>query len=354
MHLRSLLCVIMKIPSSSCGVWSCRNFRRGCTGVLWCCRAGGNIGDSLLHEWQVEVLKQERVLQGRNVVYCAPTSGGKSLVAEIIALHRICSTGKAAMLVLPFVTLCDEKAQHWERLLDSLHLKVRPPPVPCLPIHPALQCLKIHRMLRHHCDFTPAFGPHGAPFKVRISHIAGSTSNLLEEPGEGTCASAQVCMQVLRQYSGLGRTTAKIPDHTGIIVCTIEKANALVNFMTAEGTLAHSISTVIVDELHMVEDEDRGYLLELLLTKLRFVLPPADPETPAEACGGPAAARTQGLVSQFLGSAQATQAAGAHGMQLIGMSATLPNVELIGSWLNAVVYRTNFRPVWASSCARSF
>lgn len=69
------------------------------------------------------------------------------------------------------------------------------------------------------------------------------------------------CVQVLRQYSGLGRTTAKIPDHTGVIVCTIEKANALVNFMTAEGTLAQSISTVIVDELHMVDDADRGYLL---------------------------------------------------------------------------------------------
>lgn len=156
------------------------------------------------------------------------------------------------------------------------------------------------------------------------------------------------CVQVLRQYSGLGRTTAKIPDHTGVIVCTIEKANALVNFMTAEGTLAQSISTVIVDELHMVDDADRGYLLELLLTKLRFVLPPADPEAPAEAPGSsPAAAlaRTQGLVSQLLGSAQATQAGAATGMQLIGMSATLPNVELIGSWLNAVVYRTNFRPV---------
>lgn len=74
------------------------------------------------------MLKQDRVLQGRNVVYCAPTSGGKSLVAEIIALHRICNTGKAAMLVLPFVTLCDEKARHWERLLESLHLKVCPAP----------------------------------------------------------------------------------------------------------------------------------------------------------------------------------------------------------------------------------
>lgn len=155
-------------------------------------------------------------------------------------------------------------------------------------------------------------------------------------------------------YSGLGRTTAKIQDHTGIIVCTIEKANSLVNFMTAEGTLAHSISTVIVDELHMVDDEDRGYLLELLLTKLRFVLPPADSGAQAELGSGLAAARTQGLVSQFLGSAQATQAAGAHGIQLIGMSATLPNVELIGRWLSAVVYRTNFRPVRARSRALLF
>lgn len=134
-------------------------------------------------------------------------------------------------------------------------------------------------------------------------------------------------------------------------MCTIEKANSLVNFMTSEGTLAQSISTVIVDELHMVDDEDRGYLLELLLTKLRFLLPPADPGLVAEAPGGAAGGasgatpRTQGLVSQFLGSAQETQPGRGAGLQLVGMSATLPNVELIGSWLNAVVYRTSFRPV---------
>ena len=32
------------------------------------------------------------------------------------------------------------------------------------------------------------------------------------------------CLQVLRQYSGLGRTTAKIPDRTGIIVAAILSA----------------------------------------------------------------------------------------------------------------------------------
>lgn len=55
----------------------------------------------------------------------------------------------------------------------------------------------------------------------------------------------------------------------GVIVATIEKANALVSRMLEEECL-EQLSCVVVDELHMVGDEDRGYLLELLLTKLRY------------------------------------------------------------------------------------
>ena len=42
--------------------------------------------------------------------------------------------------------------------------------------------------------------------------------------------------------------------------------------------LLNVVGTVVVDELHMVGDSHRGYLLELLLTKVRYMAtkPPAN------------------------------------------------------------------------------
>jgi replicative superfamily II helicase len=52
-------------------------------------------------------------------------------------------------------------------------------------------------------------------------------------------------------------------------VCTIERANAFVNRLTEEGRLG-ALSVIVLDELHLISDDARGYLLELLLAKLKY------------------------------------------------------------------------------------
>ncbi|TNN78740.1 DNA polymerase theta [Liparis tanakae] len=100
-----------------------------------------------------------------------------------------------------------------------------------------------------------------------------------------------------------------------VAVCTIEKANSLINRLIEEDSMG-LLGMVVVDELHMVGDSGRGYLLELLLTKIRYI-------------------------------AQKQNATGSlsEGVQIVGMSATLPNLALLASWLGAELYQTDYRPV---------
>jgi replicative superfamily II helicase len=96
------------------------------------------------------------------------------------------------------------------------------------------------------------------------------------------------------------------PPGNQICVCTIEKANAVVNALIEDNRL-EEVGCVVVDEIHMISDSERGYLLELLLTKVHFV--------------------------------------GKSKIQIIGMSATLPNVSELAMWLNGETYKSSFRPI---------
>lgn len=218
-------------------------------------RATGSKAPAHLYGWQAECLCRPGVLQGRNLVYCAPTSGGKSLVAEILMLRRIILTGRPVLLVLPFISLCAEKAAHLRRLLAPLERDV--------------------------LDF---YGAQGS--------------------------------------AAIGRST-------GVIVSTMEKANILLNRLLEEKQVG-LLSSVCIDELHMVGDLERGYQLELLLTKLRY----------AGVAAFPFSSTSDSNTSLSPG-----QTALERGVQIVGMSATLPNVDAVARWLCAELYVTKFRPV---------
>lgn len=97
-----------------------------------------------------------------------------------------------------------------------------------------------------------------------------------------------------------------------LAVCTIEKANIIVNQLIDSNTNSSSsgmdqLTMIVVDELHLVSDSKRGFLLEVLLSKARF--------------------------------------AWGSGLQIIGMSATLPNLGDVARWIDGAMYCTQYRPV---------
>lgn len=190
-----------------------------------------------MFHWQVECLNLDGVMKDHvNLVYSAPTSAGKTLVAEILAIKTVLERKKKVLFILPFVSVVREKMFYFQDILGSNGVRVE--------------------------GFMGSYNPPGGFQKV---HIA---------------------------------------------ICTMEKANNLINRVLAEGSLS-DVGAVIIDEMHLLGDSSRGYLLELLLTKLRYM-----------------SAKDATLQ-----------------IQIIGMSATLPNLNKLSEWLNAQLYTTSFRPI---------
>lgn len=98
-------------------------------------------------------------------------------------------------------------------------------------------------------------------------------------------------------------------DRVNIAICTIEKANSIINRLLEQDKLS-DIGIIVLDEIHLLSDHNRGYILELLLAKILYYCRKYN-----------------------------------HKIQIITMSATLPNTELLCEWLLAEHYVTDFRPV---------
>lgn len=216
-------------------------------------------GITSMFEWQAECLMLPGILSGRNLVYSAPTSAGKTLIAELLALKCVLELRKKVLIILPFVSIAHEKSNYLQQILDPSGVKVG--------------------------GFMGSYAPPGGFASVDIA------------------------------------------------ICTIEKANSLINRLLEENSI-HQLGLVIVDELHMIGDHHRGYLLELLLTKLMFV---HKKYQKMSSHNGDGSGKPSGELGHCL--SQSTS------VQLIGMSATLPNLSTLASWLEAQLYHTEFRPV---------
>ncbi|PZC85504.1 hypothetical protein B5X24_HaOG216612 [Helicoverpa armigera] len=190
-----------------------------------------------MFDWQVTCLGNSKVLfDCCNLVYSAPTSAGKTLVAEILTIKTILERQKKVIIILPFVSIVREKMFYLQDILSSSGIRVE-----------------------------GFMGSQSPPGGLQAVHVA---------------------------------------------ICTIEKANSLVNKLLDEGTISE-LGAIIVDELHLLSDPSRGYLLELLLTKIKYVTSMSDDNK----------------------------------IQIVGMSATLPNLESLANWLNAELFITQFRPI---------
>ncbi|KAF4994203.1 hypothetical protein FGRMN_5977 [Fusarium graminum] len=214
-----------------------------------------SLGIKQIYPWQKSCLKGPGLLSGeKNLVYCAPTGGGKSLVADVLMLKRILAEkGTKALLVLPYVALVQEKVRWLRSVVQGLR-----------------------------------FASDQAADDDKRIWRRRADENTVRVVG----------------FFGGGKVRATWADFD-IGVCTLEKANALVNTAIDDCSVS-KLRAVVLDELHMIDDEQRGYLLELVATKLLSIEQP---------------------------------------VQIVGMSATLPNMDLMAQWLGGHCYETRYRPV---------
>ena len=204
------------------------------------------------------------VSSGESLVYCAPTSGGKTLVSELLILRSVMYLKKKAIFVLPYVSLVLEKETYFKKLVNRFNR----------------QC--------HKND------------KIKVMAFHGEMN------------------------------VSQVRHDTNIIICTIEKANALVNTLITN-CLGHMLGCVVVDEMHTLGDSFNGYLLEILISKLKYMRWNS--------------LQNEVTDSENMNALSTNKSQSVTNIQLIAMSATVGNIQELAAWFNAKLYISDYRPV---------
>lgn len=84
------------------------------------------VGIQSIYPWQAScLLGRGHLTAEKNLLYTAPTGGGKSLVADVLMLKRVIENPhRKAILVLPYVALVQEKLKWLRRIVQDVEKNV--------------------------------------------------------------------------------------------------------------------------------------------------------------------------------------------------------------------------------------
>lgn len=103
------------------------------------------LGVHSIYPWQSSCLLGKGLLAGEgNLIYTAPTGGGKSLVADVLLLKRIIDNPtKKAILVLPYVALVQEKLRWLRKAAENVSKNAE-----AISVHPQTKWRLINSSIR--------------------------------------------------------------------------------------------------------------------------------------------------------------------------------------------------------------
>ncbi|HLD87474.1 MAG TPA: DEAD/DEAH box helicase [Candidatus Nanoarchaeia archaeon] len=153
--------------------------------------------------------------------------------------------------------------------------------------------------------------------KTLIAELA-SMKAVLEKRGKAVyivplkALATEKYREFKRRYEGVAKIALSIGDldasdpylaEYDIIITTSEKLDSLLRH---QAPWVMNVATVIIDEIHLLNDPSRGPTLEIIITLLRKIL---------------------------------------KDVQIIGLSATIGNPEELSEWLGASLVQDDWRPV---------